>query len=386
MKGPGARGGSRPKAAGVAGGYVSLFEVSYQHAYYNASGGACPDFRTIPTPACQTLMRTLGMVFKDQGTGFSVAINQSGAPKAASYVAARLKGAQGSAAWTWLSFMLVPTNPGFIGLTNLPISVNPLVQNLHLSNLDAKAVGGVLTIGAGAGIGAQSLYPLRGPTVTVATPKGAVASLTDLSGAQVPCQTQQANGQTTFQINRSAYGFYNIVLTRAGKASAPASSFLFLPGQPQSLCLLDLIVAQPSASIGTAADFPLQLPGGQVKPVSLVLQFAARQTFWRYYVVSQGRPGGFTPGLAISGSGSSFTKSNANLPNGDQAVVFTADTALPLRQSSPYAFKLSGQRQGSNGARDDITVARLPTAPPAPVWPDPAGDATSGASEIYVYV
>ena len=386
MKRPAARAGSPPKPPGLASAYAPLFEVSYQHAYYNASAGACPDFQTVPTPSCASLMRTLGMVFKDRGTGFSVAIDQAKAAKAATYVATRLSGAMGSPAWTWLSFLLVPTNPGFIGLTNLPISVNPLMQNLHLSNLDAKSVGGALTIGAPGGIGAASLYPVSGPSVKAATPKGSTATLTDLSGATVPCPTQQGGGFTTFQIDRQPYGFYNVVLTRGKGASQPASSFVYVPGQPQTLCLLDLILGRPSASTGLPAAFPLKLPAGQIQPVSLTLQFGARETFWRYYVVSQGRPGAFTPALSISGTGSSFTKSSQNLPNGDQAVVFTADTALPLRQSSPYAFKLSGQRQGSNGGRDDITVARLPTAPPTPVWPDPAGDVTSGASEIYVYV
>ena len=386
MRAAGALAGSKPSSPGLANAYASLFEVSFAHGYYNASGGACPDFKTIPTPDCARLMRTLGMVFKDRGTGFSVAIDKAAAPRAASYLAGRSNGAPGSPAWSWLSFLLVPTNPAFIGLTNLPIGVNPLAQNLHLSNLEAKTVGGVLTVGGAGGIGASSLYPVRGPGVQVPTPKGATAGLTDLSGAAVLCPSRQGPGATLFQIDRLPYGFYNVVLSRGGAAPQPASSFVYVPGQPQSLCLLDLVLARPSTSVGTAAAFPLRLPAGTVQPTQFVVQFAARETFWRYYVVSQGRPGAFTPALAITGPGARFAKSDQNLPNGDRAVVFTADTALPLRQSSPYAFKLSGQRQGSNGARDDIAVARLPTAPAAPVWPDPAGDPTSGASEIYVYV
>ena len=90
--------------------------------------------------------------------------------------------------------------------------------------------------------------------------------------------------------------------------------------------------------------------------------------------------------LAISGTGTSFSKSTEQLPNGDQAVLFTAGTALPLSQVSSYKFALSGQRQGTNGSRDDIAVAWLPSAPPTPVWPAPSGEALAGSSEIYVYV
>ena len=61
-------------------------------------------------------------------------------------------------------------------------------------------------------------------------------------------------------------------------------------------------------------------------------------------------------------------------------------SALQLRQSSPYRFKLSGQRQSAGGGRDAISIERLPTAAPAPVWPADGTDLLAGRSEIYVYV
>ena len=122
-----------------------------------------------------------------------------------------------------------------------------------------------------------------------------------------------------------------------------------------------------------------------IQSVVLTLPFQARETYWNYYICSHDRAGGFSPGLKISGTGTTFAKSTEQLPNGDSAVLFAAADALPLRQLSPYRFQLSGKRQGSNGGRDSIALPWLPAAAASPVWPA-TGEPLAGRSEIYVYV
>jgi hypothetical protein len=385
--------------AGARTGYITLFDVRFEHGYYNASGGTCPDFRVVPTPACAALMSQLGMVFKDHGTGFSVLVTQARAAAMIAWVRSHYAaGPQGQGYWSWLSFLMVPTNPGFVGITNLPITTNPMVQNLHLDNRVASAVAGRMLLSGG---GDDALYPVTGASWSVPTPAGRIAALLDLSGAPVAARASVSDGVTRFDLTGLPYGWYSVSLTsKAGKPVAAkgfAATRLYVPQNPLSLVLLDLLLTQPVAGVGDAAAFPIPSMAAppakgaapdpaEIQPVALTVAFQARATYWRYYVVAQGR-GHFADDLTISGGAVAFTKSAKALPNGDHAVLFTAGTPLPLHQRAPQRFALSGHRQGANGSRDAISVARLPTAPATPVWPlSSPKEALSGSSEIYVYV
>jgi hypothetical protein len=376
--------------------------VRLRHDYYNDQGGRCPDFAVVPTPDCAQLMTSLGMVFRDQGHGFTILIDEARVPALLAYVAARFRAqAPGAGCWTRLSFLLVPRNPLFVGITDLPITTDPDADNLYVSNLQARPVRGQMLLGGAGGVGGEALYPVTGSSLTVPTPAGRIAILTDLSGAPVAAPTAADGAATRFTLTGLPWGRYGIGFANpAGQAARPprgspaAQAFLFLPGKPRSLCLVDLLLAQPAAGIGNPAAYPIAPPVEQrrraatpapLSPVDLILPFRSRGTYWRYYVVSQGR-GPFADTLRIAGKGTSFAKSAATLPNGDPAILFTSSTALPLQQRSPFRFSLSGHRHGANGSLDPISIAALPAASPAPVWPAASGDVRAGASEIYVYV
>jgi hypothetical protein len=379
----------------VRGSYATLFSVAFHHDYYNANGGACSALAVVPTPACAQTMRSLGMIFKDQGSGFAVLIEQAKIGALIAWLAARATPERGC--WAWLSFQLSASNPAFLGITGLPIATNMVTQKLHLSNLQTVMPGTTILLGDSDGIGAASLYPVTGAGLTVSVSEGRGAVLTDLSGAPVSARASAAPGQMTFDLGSLPDGFYR--LSRTGADGAPvassdvAPSYVYSPSLPLALGQLDLLLAQPQAGVGDPSAFPvtaLALTASAGPPavngVSLTLPFRARDTYWRYYIVSQGTRGALAPDLAIAGNGATFVKSTEALPNGDQAVVFTAGTALPLQQVSQYRFSLSGQRQAASGGRDSISVAVLPTPAAAPVWPGPAGEALTGSSEIYVYV
>jgi len=370
----------------VGGGYMPLFNVNFAHGYYNDRGGVCPDFAVVPTTACAGLMASLGLLFKDLGTGFAVLVDATRVDALAAWLAA-----DASRRWTWLSFQLVSTNAKFVGITNLPITTSTLDQNLHVSNLVTAPANGVPSFGTGAPTGADAFYPLTGASLAVAAPAGATASLCDLSGAAVASATAQGGAGVAFDLSPLPAGYYSVAFaSAAGKPlaapkGAPAG-YVYTPGQPGGFGLIDLLLAQPAKGVGRPAAFPVLLPAGMISPVTLTLSFAARDTFWRYYIVSPSTRGVLSPDLAITGPDVDFTRSSEALPNGEQAVVFAAGTALPLQRLSPYRFSLRGQRQAPNGGRDGITVNPLPTAPASPVWPAASGDPLTGASEIYVYV
>jgi len=391
-----------PSARSVTGSYTQLFNVRFQHDYYNVSGGQCPDFQVVPTPDCAKLMTMLGMLFKDHGTGFSVMIDRARVPALIAYVTGLYAAAApGAGYWSWLSFLMVPANSGFVGITSLPITINPMAQNLHFSNLatGSDANGAVTLTGSAA---PQTFYPVTGPNLSVPTPATGAVTLAGLSGAAAQVPTSANRDATSFNLASLAYGYYTLGFANAAGKSVAAPkgyaaplSYLYVPATPLSFCVLDLLLTQPAKGMGDPAAFPippLPVPSSKaaapaaITPITLVLPFEARGTYWRYYIVAQDGTGQLGAGLAISGKGTSFTRSEEQLPNGDRAVLFAAASPLTLQQQSQYRFTLSGERQGANGSRDDVSVAWLPTAPATPVWPGPAGDALAGASEIYVYV
>ncbi|OYY71785.1 hypothetical protein [Sphingomonas sp. 28-63-12] len=364
--------------------YQPLFSVRITHDYYNMSAGQCPDFRIVPTPDCADLMRTLGMIFRDSGSGFSVAIDQAALPRLRAWTgvdSAAPAGSQGR--WSRLTFLLVPENPGFIGITQLPITTSATRQNLHAWNGATIAGDQGQMLGDAKGFGAAALYPVTGTSMAVTAPAGSTVALVDLSGQPVPVAVDNSNGTTCFALSGLPYGRYSVA---SDNAAAFTATCLYVPDRPPvSLCLCDLLLTQPAADIGIPAAFPLAADG-TVTPVALTLPFRSRDTFWRYYVVPQGRSGQFAPDLQITGPATSFVKTVEQLPNGDSAVLFSATKPLSMHQRSPYRFSLSGQRQGANGSRDEISVDWLPAPPATPVWPVKSGDPLTGASEIYVYV
>jgi hypothetical protein len=386
-----ARANSSAKRA-ISAGYQPLFNVAFRHGYYNDRGGVCPDFAVAPTAACATLMASLGLLFRDQGTGFVVLVDAARVGALVAWLKTMTRNSPpGRGCWAWLSFQLVSTNADFVGITNLPITTNTLDRNLHVTNLATEPVEDSLAFGAGIPTGAEAFYPLTGASLSINAPAGATASLCDISGAPVITATAPAGGGLGFDLAALDAGFYREALAdAAGKPfTAPkgsATGYVYVPGQPGGFGLIDLLLAQPRKDVGTTAAFPVDVATGAVGAVSLTLSFAPRNTFWRYYIVSPSTRGKLSPDLAIEGQGADFTRSSEALPNGDEAVVFAASAALPLRRISPYHFKLSGQRHAPSGGRDNVTVARLPAAAAAPVWPALSGDVLSGSSEIYVYV
>ena len=360
--------------------YLSLFTVSVRHDFYNDSAGRCPDLRVYPTPDCAALMASLGLLFRDLGSSFVILVTEAKAEALARYVETR------GAAAVWLSFLLVPSNPQFVPITALPIDTDLRARNLHLTNLRVDKAKDAFVL-SGTGPDETAFLPITSSTLTTPTPAGRTARLVDLSRAPVSAPATATGSATAFDLTPFPYGLYSVLYTAASgrpaaaPRGAPPAERLYVPTAPASLGLLDLLLARPRGAVAPAAAFPLA--GEAIRPVSLVLAFAARETVWRYFVVAQGRSGRFSD-LEISGKAARFDGSETRLPNGEEATRFTASEALPLRRRSPYRFQLSGHRLNGSGARNEIEINRLPTAPAAPVWP--SDDPLQGESEIYVYV
>ena len=378
---------ARLEGPGSAGCFLPLFDVRISHDYYNTTGGECPDFRVIPTPDSAQSMARLGLIFRDKGTGFAVYVQTSRVPELIAFVNDRGIRSGGDGLWTWLSFLLVPTNPDFNGFTRLPMSASPASRNFHASNLDTSIHGGMRVLGAKRAIGAELFVPVTGSTLATGSPTGATVTLADFSGTPVFAPQISGAAGTSFNLGALPYGYYTVdTAGRTAPGSAePSQVALLVPQSPQTLGLIDLLLMQPPGTIGDPDAFPVAGGAATVSAVQLVLPFAARETVWKYYVVSQSGPATFSADLQISGPGASFVKSAEVLPNGDTATLFTADRPLALSQKSKFHFMLSGKRQASRGP-GTIVVARLPVAPASPVFPGEGDEPLAGISKIYVYV
>jgi len=383
-------------ARAIGNGYVTLFSVAYNHAYYNADGGTCRDLTMQPTAATTELMASLGIVAVDQGIGFAVAVSAQRLPALAAWLRGGIAGSDG--AWTRLTFLIASRNTAFLGITNLPLATSFAAQNLYASNLQTVMPGHSIELGQGNGMDGKALVATTGASLTVAKPATGSATLTDVSGAAVSVPAQQSASGTTYDLSSLAYGRY--ALTFANAAGKPIATprgwqgptaWLYVPQPPQSIVLLDLMLMQPAAGQGDPSAFPVTLAAGKppaVSRVDLVMPFSARGTYWNYYVVAQGRGRSLGSDLQIGGgpAGLSFKRTSAQLPNGDAALLFAASDPLPLQQRSTVRLTLAGQRHSDNGGRDAIKLDWLPSAPPGPVWPGPRGQPLAGSSEIYVYV
>lgn len=448
------------------GGYQVLFRVIYRHSFYDSDKGLCRDLRALPTPTTAEFMQSHGLVFQDNGIGFTVYAPAQKIPSLVYYLHGQgrppLAGEQGTVYWNWLSFVLIPVNPIFVGITALPIDTNPALVNAFLTNQSAHWSDPQKT---------QKSRLLLAPNGTVDTSDLRQVTdaqfplevnswddrivIRDISGAvvmKVPSdqakddeeETARRDPPTTGPYYRQVdlttlpFGLYRFTVERtppeaktAREKGAPKlqlaadiklnpppirllsdQGLLTLlytaakPGMP--LCFLDILFSCPYRGAEGVyplpplwlydPDNPKTYPWKEIGNLEYELDFEARKTFWQYYVVSQS-PGSELRDLHITGHGTSFKKApnDAVLPNGDKAVLFNAQSVLPLRDISLQRFSLHGVRKSADGAKSKINVACLPVAPQAPVWPvrmlrqdeikvSEEEAQINGLSEMFVYV
>ena len=390
--------------------FIKLFSVTVTHNYYTLNDTLCPDFSTTPTPSSAALMASLGMIFKHEAAGFSVFIQHRKLRPLIAYLKRTAQQSDGSSGfWGRLTFSMRLTNPLFVGITALPIQTKTTQLNLYGCNDQAHQEADMAVLPAGSYMGAEALYPVVGSEVTLTLPPQARrVTVTDISGAVViPApggdevilfptrEGPDAPKRAMLDFSGLPYDLYTIAVEDAERQPVEGKAYprtvLYVAPQPDAKVLLDVPFTRPppdSAGIYPIPSlFDAEVDLAECGQVAYRLPFDARRTYWQYFVVSQD-PAGQLCNLQIEGQGSLFQQESQPvvLPNGCSAVLFKADTALPLRQKSLQHFQLSGQRRDADGQENTIRISRLPVAAGAPVWPAPAAQSTSGISEIYVYV
>lgn len=411
--------------------YARLARVSLWNSYYNTpqDAGACSDFVFWPTPTTAELMYDLGLLFRNEVTGFSVLYDQRHTSDLIDYLrrqeapepqpAGACCPAPGEATgragwWTRLSFVLALDNPQFMNFTDLPIGLNPSDYNIYFTNQQAHGPGRAGVV----------LNP--GPYVAVATPLGrppkpresrvlrlvdtqfvaeaweqvACVRVVDVQGAVVACRPRcvrrmRADRPPVLECTDRIYldfatlplGRYTIEWLGADGEALLREERLHTVAYPVPLCFVDLFFSNPTG--GAPGIYPvLDLDGdAEIVPVDYHLRFRERSTAWNYYVVP--RDGRQPENLRIEGSAAFGAPTPVVLANGQSAYRFTSLEPLVLEAASPYRLSLHGRL---GGPRDTALVDPLPVAAPAQVVAErqeqatPDGPRHGTRADIYVYV
>lgn len=390
---------------------VKLFGVTVRHGYYSLSDGFCPDLSIAPTPTSAELMSKFGMALRQERFGFSIFIQKQRIKELQAYLLeTALRGPSGTLEfWERLTFSMQLQNPDFINITQLPLTVKIDQSNLYASNHQAHLDGPLALLSPGPYVDGDAFYDVIGRSITLRLPPRTKRVLvTDIAGRVVLPQpgadeiaiyaAGSGDEETRWdwaQIDLTDLPFdqYTICILDAQDNSINAGKYpwtvLYNAPKANTLLLLDMLFTQPTPASQGVYPLPPMFgaPAAAAVSTAYVLPFDARHTFWQYYIVSQGSRGALRD-LHINGHGTAFTRQPAPvlLPNGALAIVFMANTALPLSQHPTQVFQLTGQRSDARGHENTIRISRLPVAAATPVWPSLTQQYPSGISEIYVYV
>lgn len=390
--------------------YERLMQISYRHTYYNREDGACPDFVAMPTPSTTALMRSLGLLFKNERTGFSVFYDTRRRREILNYLRRQAGDGQSDPrrrfeVWTRLSFVLVLDQPWFFSFTELPLGTNPAQKNFYFSNTQAHAVRGVPVLNTGRHVTAEELLEVASTQVTVRTPQSVErVEVRDIAGGVVECvprcvrrraaRRQDPDALTCrdaaipqpgdtvvcrdqVEIDFSLLPEDKYVLESVGTAGLVKSwTVLYTQARPQPVAFIDLLFTQPRAGVGEADLYPVRdlFPSpsdpdrARIEGVGYQLRFEARSSLWDYYIVPQD-PAERLENLSIEAPPPLAFPGPVEvvLANGARAYLFESNQPIVLQQQSDAHFRLYGRRALMSS--DGVLMDRLPVASVQQVQP-----------------
>lgn len=420
--------------------YIRLMQVSIRNSYYNASGYLCPDFTLRPTTDSAALMASLGLLFKDEGSGFSVLFDTNRSQELLTWL--RTGGDHSTAGgglpgvWNRLSFTLAVQSPNFFNVTNVPINLRPGQKAFFLSNMAA-------TVSADGRVLLNPEFPDKTPPVSltgsqymVEVPGSDVTTILvrDISGAIVACEpvywprgaTADPNCQGLYWIEppvgnppldmvkrdpiyldfsllpEDKYQIQRVTGpgTSAGSTSSASTEETIYAYSASPLIFVDLLFTNPGIEGGVYPVGDLDQPNTSIVPVQYYLEFERRSTIWNYYIVPTSQP---LTNLRIDTGGTvNFAgPKDVTLPGNQAASLFVSGSPIALQEQSDSDFKLLGKAGGVR-MKNGVLLDRLPVASSQQVIPGDADFATESTaapdsvahsppgetcfSDIYVYV
>lgn len=391
--------------------YEILASVTVENDFYNSDGDLCLDFSFRPTPTTAALLTRLGLLFRPEGTGFSVLFDCSRQEQLIDYLRRMEEsGAQnGELVWPRLSFALSNNNPLFTSLTDIPISTDPTMENFYFSNRDAhrSTAENKILLNPGRRVRGEQLVKTIGTQYALPVSRRVdLVLVRNIEGTVVDCQPRcvPAAYARTVPQERISCDDLNSYLAKTqpvtddqvcreiihlnfsllpedeytiekmdaqGNPVEPPEKVLYTSTAPIPLCFIDLLFAKPTGPKAGKREgiYPVRNLTGKnptIVTVDYTLKFQRRGTVWNYFVIgaenapdlrietTTGEPVGF------------FGPCLVKLSNGKVASRFTSMEPIPLMQRSDFHFQLVC---GGNGSEERVLIRRLPVASPGQVLP-----------------
>jgi hypothetical protein len=375
--------------------FARLMRVDINHGFYNLGGGRT-DLVAAPTRRSQQLIQSLGLLIRQEPSGFSVLYDASRPESLLSYLETQAKGDRRNEIWSRLSIALVPVNRAFVTLTEMPLGVSPATSNFYFSNQNARTVGGQVLLSRGDHANSDPLLPVTsaqfrlnlspGPPrqVVVASVSGQPVPIPFTLGDRTRPADAPAPSPCYLDFSLVPEGLYTV--TTIGGPPTPPVQLLYTQVTPAPICFINLFFVAPSD--GSGGVFPVSRAGSGLagpQPVEYLLDFQARALPWRYNVASR-NPGGELEDLSIEpqvgAAAAAFEGPVAGVgPTGAPTYSFISASPLRLQQVSDVRLRLNGRRTGSMSEAGVLTN-NLPVAAIGNVVAGPG--APAAVMQVYV--
>lgn len=400
--------------------YKTLMQVDTFNTYYNESGDRCADFRIYPTAATQSIMHSLGLLFRENSTGFSILYNERREEGLIQYLKTHgtkahdgQKNAGQIEYWSKLSFIVALYNPLFVNFTDLPFNVDLTARNIYLSNNMAHQDNDEIILNENNYVSSSCSNFIEVIPTKYAVPysievdgksiEATRVTVTSISGEEVlsePQEHKERSDMAYLNFGTVPEGLYTIKWLIETEIVFQ-EKVIYTTAYPTPLCFIDLLFSRPAED--TPGIYPVNLESkkGSINSVLYHLKFKARDIHWVYWIISSSQP---VENMRIKTDGDSnihfYGPTRGVIPTGETAWSFVSDQVIPMRERSPLRFKLvdrlNCQCELPCDCKNRIIINPLPLVSSNQVLnaslvdivpPDVVHDAKKKKySEVYVYV
>lgn len=359
--------------------YKPLFKLKLLHNYFTE--GNCPIVGLVPSAETNSTMLQLGIRLVKREFGYEAFYNEGEAHQTPLLsVDAPIR----------LNFILRAKDPAFLNYTNIPLS-NDDSTIRYMTNIGAGDAPSSTAFEFGEAIS----FPLRNSfsQVEIQEPETSFAIIDELGNelhtypleeGEVPTFIKPINEEKTvfnLDLSKEASGLCYI-----RKGEGPLNSFIHPPVNLQAgdLALLSIYIGD------TESKGQHLIKDGVVTPTDFTINFQARATKWRYFLIDRGEPGHQGFKLIDQQTGKEIPlpdgpQATKTLPDDSEAVVLQNEEEIVLQQRPGLRFKLN--MQSANGR--EVSIA-LPSADASRLNREGASagppESTTFYSDMYVYL
>jgi len=374
--------------------YAPLISVDLSHDYCNAAGGKFEGIAIAPTPVTARRLSRYGLLLRRRTDGIDLFLNKAQSDALTAFIGSLsadlredvvndLFGAP-------MLFTMQLKSDLFFNYTEVPTGIRSGKPALMLTNRRSKVVGertASLVIDWGEKF---TVEPAEPPPVAPMADLKPAKTETLPPSLREKIEVKLASGDGDQDEYEPLSGWW---MESSGQIASATEERKNLESCSRHLPfgLLRISAMPPKGRKSSGWNgYPVDITaqdGQYLQPTRYLIQFPARQTYWRYWIADRGGALDHSK-LAISDPAGIAGFGDAEpdaLPDGTKASCFTATRKLPLKQRPDAVFALRGTT-ASDGGRERELIARLPAPTPESILPDPHPPPGRTRSDIFIFV